>query len=51
MRTMGGTDLWKGLKEGMDLLMAIPKDERAKRLPTLLVLTDGVPDYNPEGKD
>eukprot|EP00026_Physarum_polycephalum_P002923 Phypoly_transcript_02932.p1 GENE.Phypoly_transcript_02932~~Phypoly_transcript_02932.p1 ORF type:complete len:623 (+),score=142.69 Phypoly_transcript_02932:708-2576(+) len=47
METMGGTDLWLGLKAGMDLLLDIPEQERAKRLPTLLVLTDGIPDYNP----
>jgi hypothetical protein len=47
MHTMGGTDLWKGLKEGMDILLGIPADQRARRFPTLLVLTDGIPDYNP----
>jgi hypothetical protein len=50
MRTMGGTDLWMGLEEGMNLLLAIPPNERALRLPTLLVLTDGVPDYDPGEK-
>lgn len=50
MHTMGGTDLWRGLEEGMNLLLAIPPEERAKRFPTLLVLTDGIPDYNPDAK-
>lgn len=50
MRTMGGTDLWEGLKAGMDLLLEVDAKDRELRLPTLLVLTDGVPDYDPAEK-
>lgn len=46
LRTLGGTNLWGGLETGMNLLLENGSD----RLPAILVLTDGMPDYNPADK-
>lgn len=44
MRPLDLTNLWHGIRDGLGLFNA-GEDDRSGRVPALLVLTDGMPNY------